>query len=202
MGVSAMNLFDRAKNILLSPASEWETIKSETTTTNELFTKYAVILATIPAIAGFIGYSIFGFSYGFSSITIGIGTSITWAILSYVLSLVSVYVLGWIIDALAPSFGSTKDLTASMRVAVYSYTASWVGGIFRIIPVLSFLAALVSIYSLVLLYMGLKRVKLVPDDKMIGYFIVIIVVAIVLYFIVGAIIAGIAFSGLMMSSGI
>jgi Yip1 domain len=197
-----MNLFDRAKNILLSPASEWETIKSETVTINELFTKYAVILAAIPAIAGFIGYSIFGFSYGFGSFTIGIGTSITWAILSYVLSLITAYVLGWIIDALAPSFGSTKDLTSSMKVAVFSYTASWVGGIFRIIPVLSFLAALVSIYSLVLLYMGLKRVKLVPDDKMLGYFIVIIVVAIVLYFVVGAIITGIVFSGYMMGSGI
>ena len=116
--------------------------------------------------------------------------------------LVSVYVLGWIIDALAPSFGSTKDLIASLKVAVYSYTAAWVGGIFHILPYLSFLAALISIYSLVLLYMGLKRVKTVPDDKMIGYFVVIIVVAIILYFIIGAIIAAVAFSGLMMNPGI
>ncbi len=197
-----MNLVERAKNVLFSPASEWETIKSETTTTNELFTKYAVILAAIPAIAGLIGYSVFGISFGFGRITIGFGTALTWAILTYVLSLVSVYILGWIIDVLAPSFGSTKDLIASLKVAVFSYTAAWVGGIFHILPYLSFLAALASIYSLVLLYMGLKRVKAVPDDKMIGYFVVIIVVAIVLYFIIGAIVAGVAFGGLMMSSGL
>ncbi len=50
--------------------------------------------------------------------------------------------------------------------------------------------------------MGLKRVKTVPEDKMLGYFVVIIVVAIVLYFIIGAIVAGVAFGGIMMSSGI
>lgn len=55
-----MNLVDRAKNILLSPNSEWEVIRSESTTTAELFTKYAVILAAIPAIAGFIGYYLIG----------------------------------------------------------------------------------------------------------------------------------------------
>ena len=197
-----MNLVDRAKNVLFSPASEWETIKSEAITTNELFTKYAIILAAIPAIAGLIGYSIFGISFGLGRITLGFGTSIIWAILTYILSLVSIYVLGWIIDALAPSFGSSKDINASMKVAVFSYTAAWVGGIFHILPYLSFLAALISIYSLVLLYMGLKRVKSVPDDKMVGYFVVIIVIAIVLYFIIGAIIGAIAFSGYMMSSSI
>ena len=196
-----MNLVDRAKNVLFSPASEWETIKSETVTNNELFTKYAVILAAIPAIAGLIGYSVFGISFGFGRITLGFGTTLVWAILTYVLSLVSVYVLGWIIDILAPSFGSTKDLNASLKVAVFSYTAAWVGGIFHILDT-SFLAALTSIYSLVLLYMGLKRVKAVPEDKMLGYFVVIIVVAIVLYFIIGAIVAGVAFGGIMMSSGI
>jgi hypothetical protein len=197
-----MNLVERAKNVLFSPASEWETIKSETVTNNELFTKYALILAAIPAIAGLIGYSVFGISFGLGRITLGFGTTLVWAILTYVLSLVSVYVIGWIIDILAPSFGSTKDLNASLKVAVYSYTATWVGGIFHILPYLSILAALAGIYSLVLLYMGLKRVKTVPDDKMLGYFIVVIVVAIVLYFIIGAIVAGVAFGGIMMSSGI
>lgn len=189
-----MNLVDRAKSILLSPNTEWDVIHSESSTVAELFTKYAVILAAIPAIAGFIGYSLIGLSLGgFGTIKLGIGTALTWAILTYILSLVSVYVLGWIIDALAPSFGSSKDLISSMKVAVYSYTASWVAGIFQIIPSLSFLAAIAGIYSLVLLYMGLKKVKTVPDDKLIGYFIVTIIVALVLYFVIGAIISSIVF---------
>ena len=191
-----MNLVDRAKNILLSPNSEWEVIRSESSTPTELITQYAVILAAIPAIAGFIGYYLIGLSYGFGTIRLGIGTSLSWAILTFILSLISVYVLGWIIDALAPSFGSTKDFVSSLKVAVYAYTAAWVAGIFHIIPSLSFLAAIAGIYSLVLMYMGLKKVKMAPDDKLVGYFVVTIIVALVLYFVIGAIIGSIVFRDL------
>ena len=160
-----MNLVDRVKNLLLSPAKEWEVIKGETWTTAELFTKYAIILAAIPAVAGFLGYTFFGLSYGFGTFKLGIGTSLTWAILTYIFSLVGVFVLGFIIDALAPSFGSTKDMVASLKVAVFSSTAGWVAGILNIFPVIGILVAIASIYGLVLLYMGLERVKSVPKRR-------------------------------------
>ncbi len=189
-----MNLVDRAKNILMSPAVEWEVIRSESSTPAQLFSGYAVFLAAIPAVAGFIGYYLIGISLGaFGSIRLEIGTSLTWAILTFILSLVSVYVLGWIIDALAPSFGSSRDFISSLKVAVYAYTAAWVAGIFHIIPSLSFLAGIAGIYSLVLLYMGLKQVKMASPDKLIAYFVVTIVAAMALYFIIGAIISSIVF---------
>ena len=189
-----MNLVDRVKNLLLSPAKEWEVIKGETWTTADLFTKYAIILAAIPALAGFLGYTFFGLSYGFGTIKLGFGTSLTWAILTYILSLVGVFVLGFIIDALAPSFGSTKDLVASLKVAVFSSTAGWVAGILNIFPALSILVVIASIYGLVLLYMGLERVKSVPKEKMVGYFVVVLIAAILVYVVIGAIVGGIAFS--------
>ena len=190
-----MNLVDRVKNLILAPAKEWEVIKGESWTVADLFTKYAIILAGIPAIAGLIGYSLFGFSYGFGSFKLPIGTSITWAVLTYILSLVGVFVLGFIIDALAPSFGSTKDLVASLKVAVFSSTPGWVAGIINIFPSLSWIAAIASIYGLVLLYMGLQIVKVVPKEKMMGYFVVILIVAILVYVVIAAIIGGIVFSG-------
>ena len=190
-----MNLVDRVKNLILAPVKEWEIIKGESWTVADLFTKYAIILAGIPAIAGLIGYSLFGFSYGFGSFKLPIGTSITWAVLTYILSLVGVFVLGFIIDALAPSFGSTKDLVASLKVAVFSSTPGWVAGIINIFPSLSWIAAIASIYGLVLLYMGLQIVKVVPKEKMVGYFVVILIVAILVYVVIGAIVGGIVFSG-------
>ncbi|HAB53214.1 MAG: hypothetical protein A2315_15180 [Ignavibacteria bacterium RIFOXYB2_FULL_35_12] len=194
-----MNLVDRVKNLLLSPAKEWEVIKGESWSTADLFTKYAIILAAIPAVAGLLGYSFFGLSYGFGAIKLGFGTSLTWAILTYILSLVGVFVLGFIIDALAPSFGSTKDMVASLKVAVFSSTPGWVAGILNIFPVLSILVVIASIYGLVLLYMGLERVKSVPKDKMVGYFVVVLIAAIVVYVIIGVVVGGIAFSGYALS---
>jgi len=42
-----MNLVDRAKNIMLNPKQEWEVVKAESITTQELYTKYSLILAAI-----------------------------------------------------------------------------------------------------------------------------------------------------------
>lgn len=194
-----MNLVDRVKNLILAPAKEWEVIKGETWTVADLFTKYAILLAAIPAVAGFLGYTFFGLSYGFGSIKLGFGTSLTWAILTFILSLVGVFALGFIIDALAPSFGSTKDMIASLKVAVFSSTPGWVVGVLNIFPALGILVAIASIYGLVLLYMGLERVKSVPKEKMVGYFVVVLIAAILVYVIVGAIVGGIAFSSVAFS---
>jgi hypothetical protein len=197
-----MNLVERAKNIMFNPKQEWEVIKAESTTIGDLFTQYAMILAAIPAIAGFIGYSVFGFSYGFGTIRIPVGSSLTWAIVTYVTSLAGIFILSFIVDALAPSFGSTKDMVASTKIVVYAYTPAWVAGIFYIFPSLGFIVALASIYGLVLMYMGLQKVKDVSQDKIVIYFVVIIIAAIVVYFIMGLIVSSVAFGGYMMSEGL
>jgi len=187
-----MNLVERAKNILITPKTEWEVIKNEQTTTADLFTKYAMILALIPVVATFIGQSLIGISLGpFGSYKIPVTSGLIYAVIYYILSLVGVYVIAFIIDALAPSFGSTKNMDASLKVSVYSYTAVWIAGIFGIIPNLGILGIL-GLYSLYLMYLGLKIVKDTPQDKLVGYLIVVIIVAIIVYFVIGLVVAAIA----------
>lgn len=187
-----MNLVERAKNILITPKTEWEVIKNEQTTTAELFTKYAMILALIPVVATFIGQSLIGISLGpFGSYKIPVTSGLIYAVVYYILNLAGVYLIAFIIDALAPSFGSTKNMDASLKVAVYSYTAVWIAGIFNIIPILGILGIL-GLYSLYLMYLGLKIVKDTPQDKLIGYLIVVIIVAIIIYFVIGLVVAAIA----------
>ena len=190
-----MNVVERIKNILLSPAAEWETIKKEDHMISDLFTQYALKLAAIPVISGFIGFTIFGFSYGFGSYRSPFGPNLKWAISMYVMSIIQVYILAYIIDILAPTFGSKKHLPTSMKIVVFAYTAAWVGGIFNLIPALSILGAIASIYSFVLLYKGLQIVKEVPQNKMLGYFVAVIIASLIVYGITGTIIAKIAFGG-------
>lgn len=188
-----MNLVDRAKNILFSPAKEWEVIKAEETTVKDLLMKYAVPLATIPALAGLIGFTVFGISWGFGSYSLPFSLSIKWAIITYILSLVGVFIIVFIMDLLAPNFGSSKDMVSCMKVVVYSFTASWVGGIFNLFPSLSIIGALAGIYSLVLMYQGMKIVKQVSQEKIVGYFISVIIAAIVVYVVTGLIVNAFAF---------
>jgi len=94
--------------------------------------------------------------------------------------LVGVYVNALIIDALAPSFGGTKNNVKAFKVAAYSATAAWLAGIFGIIPMLAILS-IVGLYSLYLLYLGLPRLMGVSEDKAIGYTVVVVIAWIVVY---------------------
>jgi hypothetical protein len=196
-----MNLVERAKNIILTPAKEWDVIKGEQLTIAAMFTQYAMILAAIPAVAGFIGYSVIGISYGFGTFRVPIGTSLVWAILQYVLSLAGVFLLAFIMDALAPTFGCSKDLVAAVKIVVFSYTAAWVAGVLNIIPSLGILVSIASIYSLYLMYMGLQKVKNVPQDKMVGYFVVTIIAAVVVFMLIGVIVGAVAFGNMSTLGG-
>lgn len=98
-----MNLIERVKNILLQPKETWVVIESETTDAATLYTQYAMILAAIPAVCGFIGLSLIGFSAFGVSVRIPFVSGLVNMVVSYALSLVGVFVLGLIINALAPT---------------------------------------------------------------------------------------------------
>src|SRR6185503_956259 len=80
-----MNLVDRAKKILLQPKTEWPVIAAEPHTVQGLYTGYVMILAAIPAVASFIGYSLIGVSM--------LGTSYRWPITNGIAHLVVSYLL-------------------------------------------------------------------------------------------------------------
>jgi hypothetical protein len=182
-----MNLVQRAMDISLRPKDTWQVIKSEPATIKDLYTSYAVPLAAITPIASFIGFSLIGFSMLAMRYRIPFVTGLSHAIVSYVLSLVGIYVVAQIIDALAPSFGSQKNLINAMKVTVYSYTPSWVAGVLLVIPGLSPITGLVSLYSLYILYLGLPVLLETPQDKAMGYFVVSIVVSVLVFIVVGVV---------------
>jgi len=179
-----MNLFARAKAILMTPRQEWAVIDAEPVNVGQLLTGYVLPLAAIGPIASIIGWSLFGFGGLFR---LSLGSSISRAIVMYVMAIIGVFVLAWIINALAPSFGATQSMPQAIKLAAYSSTAAWVAGIFGIIPALAIIAALGGLYSLYLCFLGLPVLMKSPADKTMTYFIVIIVAAIIIYFVLGAI---------------
>ncbi len=179
-----MSVLQRAKDILFKPKETWAEIQTEATTIKDLYTSYALPLAAVPPLATFIGTSLFGFSFFGFSYRAPIGWGISQAIVSYVLSLVGIYVVAMIIDALAPNFGSQKNRVNAMKVAVYSWTPSWVAGILLLFPALSPLYMLISLYSLYVFYLGLPRLMETPSEKATGYVIVTILVSVVVFFLI------------------
>jgi hypothetical protein len=180
-----MALAERVKKILLQPKQEWPVIDGEAATMAQLYTGYIMPLAAIGPVASAIGWSVFGLSMPFTgSYRVPIGFAVRSAVVQYVLALVGVFVLGLIIDALAPTFGGQKNQLQAFKVATYSSTAAWVVGIFSLIPALSILGIL-ALYSLYLLYLGLPVLMKAPADKATGYTVVVVLVAIVLAMLAG-----------------
>jgi len=181
-----MNLVARVKGILLSPRNEWAVIDAEPATVSSLYTGYIVPLAAIPAIAGFIGLSIFGVGVLGNTFRVPIMRGLSSACVQYVGALVGVYVLALIADTLAPNFGGQKNQIQALKVATYASTASWLSGIFLMLPGLRLLG-LLGLYSLYLLFLGLPALMKAPEDKALGYTAVVIICAVVLAMVVGEI---------------
>jgi len=183
-----MRLVQRARNIIVSPKTEWDAIAVESTPARDLVVGYVLPLAALAAVAGFIGMTLIGQSLPFlGTFRMGLGWGLALAIYNIVMAVVFVYVLGFIIDALAPTFNGQKNMAQAIKLAAYSYTPAWLAGILGIIPALGILAIIGALYGLYLLYLGLPRLMKNPPDKSAGYTALVVVCAIVVGFIISVI---------------
>jgi len=192
-----MNVIERVKNICLSPKTEWPVIAGETTSAGSLVTGYVAPLAAIGAVAGFVGGAVIGRTLPFigtyrTSMVAGLSV----AVFTFVMAIVGIFILSAIINALAPSFGGEKNSAQAFKVAVYSYTPAWVAGALQVLPMLGTLAVLGGLYGLYLLYLGLPRLMKSPEDKAVGYTVVVVICAIVLSIAITAV------GGLFLGAGL
>lgn len=185
-GDRSKGMIERIKRLMLSPAAEWAAIDAEPMTAKGIFMTWVVPLAAIGPIAGLIGMQVFGLSFLGVTYRPSLIGSVESALIHYVMLLADVIVLALVIDALAPSFGATRNSVAAMKVAAFSATAAFVVGIVQIIPSLMFLG-LLGAYSLYLMWVGLPLLMKPPADKAVAYYAVSLVACVVVGVIVFAI---------------
>lgn len=190
-------IISRAKNIILSPATEWEAIKAEAKPSNEILINYVVPLVVLVGLCNIVGSLLFHMSY--FSFTFSLLT----AIIAIIVPLATLYISAWIINELAGSFGSQKNFDAAFRLMAYASTASYLASAAAaLLPIVGIrtILMLCGLYSLYLLYTGFTPMMATPEDKKIGYCIVsilvIIVAMVILTMVLGLILLG---SGASMS---
>lgn len=194
----ASGIVARAKAIITRPASEWPIIATETTPPMKVLVGYAIPLALIGPVATLIGQSLFGMPALLGTVSLGLGTLLTLAVTSFVMALVSLFVVAFAANFLSPKFDGRNDFPAAFRLVAYAMTASWVAGIFGLVPALAILS-LLGLYSLYLFYKGATPMMGVPAEKAGFYTVVTVVVAIVVNIIASVIIGAITAPALMAS---
>jgi hypothetical protein len=175
----------RIKKILLQPKAEWPKIEAERATIGGIYSDYVVYVAAVPVLCTLVGSLVLG--YGGAGITYrpSLAAALTTAVLQYAFQLGAVYVFALIIDALAPRFGGRQDRVNAFKLAAYSATASWLAGVFTLVPALSILT-LLGLYSLYLLYSGVPVLMKVPRERAFAYTATIIVIGIVISILAAA----------------
>ncbi len=180
-----MAIIARVQKLILSPATEWDVIAGEDANVQRIYMNYVGPLIVAAALAAAIGMSVIGISYGFGTYRLPAGAALGQGILQIVLGLAGVYIMGLVINALAPQFGGTQDAGQAFKVAAYAPTASWVAGLVMILPQLAIVALLGGLYSLYLLYVGLPKLMKPAEDKALVYTLAVIGVMIVIYVLIG-----------------
>ncbi|GAB4327821.1 MAG: hypothetical protein Kow0074_23330 [Candidatus Zixiibacteriota bacterium] len=188
-----MNLIKRVIAVAMNPKREWPLIADETTSPGELYSKVIVVLVAIAPVCSAINSAVFGQSIPFTDVTVrpSVGAIMGSMILTYVLTLISVFVMAFIVQKLAPTFQSVPDFTQALKLVTWSYAPVWVAGVLNLIPFLGVLTLFVGLYGIYLAYVGLPSVMKTPPDKAVPYLIVVIVVSIIVWIVIGAISAAV-----------
>ncbi|MBY8822889.1 Yip1 family protein [Sphingomonas colocasiae] len=194
-----MSIVDRAKNILLTPKTEWPVIAAEPASTGSLMT-YAAILSVIPMIGSILSGVLFTSALGFG---FGINFVIVSALVSFAISLGVVFLMGIISGALAPSFDGKNTAQAGLKLIVYASTPVWVAGILNIVPGLNIIAMLAGLaYGIYLIYLGSTPLMAVPEAKTGGYTAVVVVIWIVLSFVINMILGAAIIAAIVGSAAV
>jgi hypothetical protein len=173
-------MVDRIKRLLTAPAQEWPRIDADPMTAKGVFISWVVPLAAIGPVAYLIRELFFGHSFLGITIRTSPTAAVSGAVSQYVISLIGVWVAALIVSALAPNFGGTKNTDSAMKVVAFSWTASWLAGVFFAVPGLMFLM-LLGLYSLYLLWIGLPILMKSPSDKTPAYPAVALVIGIIVH---------------------
>ena len=196
------SLIQRVQDILLRPKQTWPVIAAEPGDTATLYRNYIAPLAAIPVIAGFIGMTLIGIGGFGVTMRVPILSSLVQGLVSYVLSLVIVFVIALLVDVLAPTFGGRRSQVSALKLVGYASTAGFVGGIFNLLPALSVVGLLFGLYGIYLLYTGLPVLMRCPPDRAVPYTAVVVVCGIVAVLVLGSVTALVSGPGFRMGAGV
>ena len=178
-------LLQRVLDILMRPRETWLQINAEDGNPSRIYLGYLVFLAAIPAVAGFIGYSLIGVGAFGISVRVPVVQGLVSMVVGYVLSLAMVYVLALIANMLAPRFQAQQDMRSAFKLVAYASTAGMLGGVFSILPSLAMLGLLAALYSVYLIYSGIPVLMKAPQEKAVGYTAALVVCGILAGIVVG-----------------
>jgi hypothetical protein len=178
----------RARRLLVQPREEWAAIAGEFATPGPIYFRFLIPMAAIGPLASTVGTILSG---GERSTLIGTYTlsttdALASGVLEYGLNLVGVYVFALVIEVLASALGGQPNRVQALKVGAYASTPYWLGGVLAVLPKLAPIGALLGLYSIRLLALGLPPVMKAPRDKNAAFTLLASIVGIIVVLLTSA----------------
>ena len=164
-------ILQHALGLMTHPDDEWESIEKEHAPPTTVIFAYTCILAAIAPLCAFYSTTQIGWSVGDGpNIKLTTDSALSLCLLTYVAMLVGVYVLGWMIDWMAETYGGEHENNAASGIALaaYSSTPIFLAGPALLYPapwfnLIVFVAA--ALYCCFLMLDGLPIVMHIEKDR-------------------------------------
>lgn len=155
--------------LLTNPDQQWEAIRKDSESVTRLYTGHVLLLALIPALAGFIGTSQIGWQVGGGQVTrLSVNSALSLSVLFYAAMLAGIFILGKFIDFFAATYEVADRTPRGVTMAAYTATPIFLIGVIAVYPNIwvNMVAGLVAIaYAVYLLYEGLPILMKIPEDR-------------------------------------
>lgn len=173
--------------LLAHPEEEWKTIHREHCTVTRCYCSHVLLLAALPAIAGYIGTTQVGWQVTAREVhRLTPDSALQIAVLFYITMLVAVFTVGKMIHWMGRTYGSKQSLPQCIALAAYTATPLFLIGIMLLYPLLwlNLLLGLPALgYTVYLLYTGVPVMMGVPKER--GFLFASAVLAVGLVMLVG-----------------
>jgi Yip1 domain len=191
-------LLERIKGLILTPKTQWPVIEAEPTTVGQLYTAHVMPLTAFAAVMSFVRMSVIGVSLPFGgTIRTPFVSGLFSAMLTFVVGLIGVYLVGLIINMLAPSFGGQRDQRQALKTAAYALTPAWLGTALIFLPAGTLLQLCAGIYGIYVLYLGLPVMMRSQQSSSGGYTASVVVCSILVGILFGVVAASLGVAGRM-----
>jgi hypothetical protein len=185
-------LLNHVWGLFAHPEEEWKSIRKERCTVTRCYCSHVLILAAIPAIAGYIGTTQVGWDVpgGREVHRLTHQSALQIAILFYFTMLVGVLSVGAMINWMGKTYGSKQTLSQSIVLASYTATPLFLIGLMLLYPLLwlNLLIGLPALaYTVYLLYTGVPVMMGITRER--GFLFASAVLAVGLVMLVGLLVA-------------
>ncbi len=183
--------------LMTAPEREWKSIKQERCTIGKCYCSHVLLLALIPAAAGYIGTTMVGWQVTSREVhRLTPDSALQIAILFYITILIAVFTIGKLIHWMGQTYGSKQPLSQCIALAAYTATPLFLIGVMLLYPLLwlNLLLGLPALaYSVYLLYSGVPIMMGITKER--GFLFASAVLAVGLVILVGVLAASVILWG-------